>query len=79
MLQVREAKLYTILADGTTDKNWTEIQGPIIRFMSTDGTMKEHCIDLTEIGDRSAKGISSFVEGTLKTFHPWEDYTCFFL
>ena len=66
--QVREAKLYTTLADGTTDNNRTEIQGLVIRFMSTDGTMKEHCIDLKGIGDRSAKGIVSFVEGTLKNF-----------
>ena len=40
--RVREAKLYTIMADGTTDKNRTEIQGLVIRFMSTDGTIKEH-------------------------------------
>ena len=38
--RVREAKLYTIFADGKTDKNRTEIQGLIIRFMSTDGMMK---------------------------------------
>ena len=66
--RVREAKLYTTLADGTTDNNRTEIQGLVIRFMSTDGTMTEHCIDLKGMGDRSAKGILSFVEDTLKKF-----------
>ena len=34
--------------------------------MSTDGTMKEHCIDLKGIENRSAKGILSFIESTLK-------------
>ena len=36
--------------------------------MSTDGTMEERYIDLKGVGDRSAKGILSFVEGTLKKF-----------
>ncbi len=64
--RVREAKLYTILADGTTDKNRVEIQGLVIRFMYTDGTMKEHCLDIKGIEDRSAQGILSFIESTLK-------------
>ena len=36
--------------------------------MSTEETMKEHCIDLKGIEDRSAKGILTFVESTLKKF-----------
>ena len=31
---IRKAELYTIMVDGTTDKNNEEIQGVVVRFFS---------------------------------------------
>lgn len=65
--KVREAKLYTVLADGTTDKNRIEIEGLVMRYLSAEGKMSENCIGMEGVQDRSAAGILSFIENTLKT------------
>lgn len=64
-----EAKLYTIMADGTTDKNRHEIQGLVCRFLSSDGDIREHCLNIEGLTDRSARGVFEFITSTLKTFH----------
>ena len=56
---IRKAELFTIMADGTTDKNRNEIQGLVCRYLSSKGKVEEHCLNVKGIGDRSAKGISS--------------------
>ena len=43
---IRNAKLFTIMADGTTDKNRKEIQGLVCRYMSSSGQIEEHCLDI---------------------------------
>lgn len=34
---IQKAKLFTIMADGTTDKNGKEIQGLVCRYVNDDG------------------------------------------
>ena len=65
---IRNAKLFTIMADGTTDKNKKEIQGLVCRYMSSSGQIEEHCLDIEGIEDRSAKGIFEFIKNTLQDF-----------
>ena len=43
---VRAAKIYTIMADGTTDKNRKEIQGLTCRYLSPNGEIEEHCVNI---------------------------------
>ena len=49
---VRKAELFTIMADGTTDKNRKEIQGIVCRYLSSDRNVKERCINVKGIDDR---------------------------
>lgn len=66
-MKVRQAKLYTIMADGTTDKNKIEVQGLVMRYMCVEeGKVMENCISMEGINDRSAAGILGFIESTLK-------------
>lgn len=65
---VRDAKLYTIMADGTTDNNRVEVQGLVCRYLSSTG-IKEHCIDMQGVEDRSAKGVFAFIKNSLEK---WE-------
>ena len=62
----RAAKIYTIMADGTTDKNRKEIQGLICRYFSPNGEIEEHCVNIEVVDDRSAKGVFNFIKDTLK-------------
>ena len=65
---VRRAELFTIMADGTTDKNRKEIQGLVCRYLSSEGKVEEHCLNVKGIADRSAKGIFNFIIETLAEF-----------
>ena len=65
---IQNAKLFNIMADGTTDKNRKEIQGLVCRYMSSSGQIEEHCLDIQGIEDRSAKGIFEFIKNTLQDF-----------
>ena len=46
--------MYTIMADGTTDKNRKEIQGLVCRYLSSKGDIVEHCVNIKGVDDRSA-------------------------
>ena len=48
---VRKAEM----ADGTTDKNRNEIQGLVFRYLSPEGKIREHCLNIKGIDDRSEK------------------------
>ena len=65
---VRKAELFTIMADGTTDKNRKEIQGLVCRYLSSEGKVEEHCLNVKGIDDRSAKGVFNFIKKTLAEF-----------
>ena len=56
------------MADGTTDKNRKEVQGLVCRYWSPGGNVKEHCLNIEGVDDRSAKGIFGFIKKTLDKF-----------
>ena len=62
---IRKTELYTIMVDGSTDKNNEEIQGVLVRFFSSDTSqMEEKTLNIGRLG-RSAKEIFEFVRKTL--------------
>ncbi len=67
--EIRQAVLFTIMADGTTDKNGEEVQGLVCPYLSADGKLKVHCLYMKGIHDRSAKGIFGFVKESLEEFN----------
>ena len=65
VIKIRKAERYTIMVDGTTDKNNEEIQGIVVRFFSSDtGEIEERLLNIGSSG-RSANGIFQFVHETL--------------
>jgi hypothetical protein len=63
--RIRMSELYTIMADGTTDKNHEEIQGVVIRFIdSLTCEIEERALNVGKSG-RSAREIFDFVKETL--------------
>ena len=44
------------MMDGSSDKNWNEIDGIVVRFRNADGKIEEHAIDMVEGQDRTAQG-----------------------
>ena len=62
---VRKAELFTIMADG---KNRNEIQGLVCRYLSPEGKIEEHFLNIKGIDDRSAQGVFNFVKETLADF-----------
>ena len=63
---IRNAKIYTIMADGTTDKNRKEIHTLVCRFLSSEGKIVEHCLNVSGVDDRSAKRVFGFIKETLR-------------
>ena len=55
--EIKEAELFTVMADGTTDKNRKEIPGLDCRHCTSSGKIEEHCLNIKGVDDRSAKGI----------------------
>ena len=67
--KVRTAGLFTIMADGTSDKNRNEIQGLVLRYWcKTSGRVEEHCLDIKGVDDRSAKGVFEFIKAAFSEF-----------
>ena len=63
--EVKKAELYSIMVDGTTDRNMEEVQGVVARFFSSDsGRIEEKALNVGNSG-RSAKEIFEFVRTTL--------------
>ena len=64
-LRIRKSELYTIMADGTTDKNHEEIQGVVIRFIDVNSCeIEERALNVGNSG-RSAREILEFIKETL--------------
>ena len=54
--EVKKAELYSIMVDGTTDKNMEEVQGVVARFFSPDsGRIEEKSLNVSKFG-HSATG-----------------------
>ena len=66
--EIKEADLFTIMADGTTDKNRKEIQGLICRYWTSIGKIDGHCLNIKGVDDRSANGIFQFIKETLAEY-----------
>ena len=66
--EIRNAKIHTIMADGTTDKNRKEIHDLVCRYLSSEGKIVEHCLNVSGVDDRSAKGVFGFIKETLREF-----------
>ena len=63
---VKKAEFFTIMVDGTTDKNGKEIQGVVARFFSLEEEkIEEQTLNIGKSG-RSAKEIFEFVRESLK-------------
>lgn len=64
--KIKRSVYYTIMADGTTDKNNEEIQGVIVRFFSLETfQIEELTLNVSRSG-RTAKEIFKFVKETLE-------------
>ena len=63
---IRNVKIYTIMADDTTDKNRKEIHGLVCRYLWSEGKIVEHCLNVSGVDDRSAKGVFSFIKEPLR-------------
>ena len=49
------------MIDGTTDKNGKEIEGIVLRYISSSG-VEEHALTFFHASDRSARGIFKAVK-----------------
>ena len=45
------------MMDGSTDRNWREMEGIVVPFINDNGKIEERAIGLVEAQDRSAKGL----------------------
>ena len=61
--EIREAEMFTIYADGTSDADGNEIFAIVIRYVSMH--VKEHVLDVVEATDRSAKGLMMIIKNVL--------------
>ena len=50
------------MVDGMTDKNRKEIHGLVCRYLSAEGKIVEHCLNVSRVDDRSAKGVCGFIK-----------------
>ena len=73
--EVKAAEIFTIMADGSTDKNGKEIEGFAVRYIDMEKMgVKEHCIDTMQADDRSASGIMSLLlESARKSRLTWRE------
>lgn len=49
------------MMDGSSDKNWREIEWIVARYVNKKGKIEEHAIGLEEAKDRSAQGLMALM------------------
>lgn len=64
---IRNAEFFTIISDGTTDKNRKQFQGFVCRYLA-DNNIEEHCLSVKGINNCSAKETFGFIKDTLEEF-----------
>lgn len=69
---IRDAELYTMIADDTTDKNRNKIQGFACHYLASF-TIEENYLSIKGTNNRSAKEIFSFIKDTLADFKIFKD------
>ena len=62
---MEKSNIFTIMVDGSTDKNWREIVSVIVRFVTSSGEIKGHVLNLKYTEDRSAAGLLAVLLQTL--------------
>ena len=63
--KVLDAGIYTLMMDGSSDCNWKEIEGIVVRFINKKGDIEEHAIGVKEANDRSAQGLLALMTSCL--------------
>ena len=64
--ELEESEVFTVMVDGSTDKNRRGIVGIAVRKVTASGEMAEHALDLKHAEDRSAKGLLEILLQSLK-------------
>ncbi|CAB4036306.1 Zinc finger MYM-type 1 [Paramuricea clavata] len=65
--ECKEAELFTLMMDGTTDSSQSEIEGVALRYWNNSkGGIVEHVVDVKLAEDRSAKGLVDIATTTLE-------------
>ena len=64
--EVKEAKSFTVMVDGSTDKNRREIVGIVLRYVTSSDEVEEHALNVKYSEDRSAKGLLNVLLESLK-------------
>ncbi|CAB4042633.1 Hypothetical predicted protein [Paramuricea clavata] len=65
--ECKEAELFTLMMDGTTDSSQSEMEGVALRYWNNSkGGIVEHVVDVKLAEDRSAKGLVDITTTTLK-------------
>lgn len=68
--ECKEAELFTLMMDGTTDSNHREMEGIALRYWNNcSGGMVEHVLDVKFTDDRTAKGLMDIAKTTLADEH----------
>ncbi|CAB3988081.1 Hypothetical predicted protein [Paramuricea clavata] len=65
--ECKEAELFTLMMDGTTDSSRSEMEGVALRYWNNSkGGIVEHVVDVKLAEDRSAKGLVDIATTTLE-------------
>ncbi|XP_028417407.1 zinc finger MYM-type protein 1-like [Dendronephthya gigantea] len=68
--ECKEAELFTLMMDGTTDSCQSEMEGVALRYWNkSKGGIVEHVVDVKLAEDRSAKGLLDIATTTLEDKH----------
>ena len=62
--EVRNAEIFTVSADGTSDSDGNEIFAIVLRYVCKDD-LQVHVIHIVEAKDRTAKGLMEIISKTL--------------
>ena len=66
-IRVRGGKLYTIMMDGSTNKNGEEVIGLVVRYIHKS-VICENVLNIATVQDRSAKELLSFFAATFEKY-----------
>ena len=65
--RVQDSKLYTIMVDGSTNKNGEEVIGLVVRYIH-NSVICENVLNIGTVQDRSAKGLLEFIVATFEKY-----------
>ena len=64
--EFKESEVFTVMVDGSTDKNRREIVGIVVRYVTASGEKTKHALDLKHIEYHSAKSLLEILLQSLK-------------